>query len=65
MANVIDYRDLVEVDSRFLRPAEVDQLQADPTRARQVMGWEPEVDFHGLVDMMVDADLERHGVEAR
>ena len=42
------------------RPAEVDQLLGDATRAREHLGWHPEVTFPGLVAMMVDADLERH-----
>ncbi|HEY9225877.1 MAG TPA: GDP-mannose 4,6-dehydratase, partial [Gemmatimonadaceae bacterium] len=44
----------------YFRPAEVDLLVADPTKARTVLGWTPTVDFTGLVRMMVDADLERH-----
>jgi GDPmannose 4,6-dehydratase len=53
----LDWRDHVEVDSRYFRPAEVDDLCADPSKARRVLGWEPEVTFRGLVGMMVDADL--------
>jgi GDPmannose 4,6-dehydratase len=44
-----------------MRPAEVDVLQADPTRAAKELGWTPTVDFSGLVRMMVDADLARLG----
>jgi GDPmannose 4,6-dehydratase len=47
------------MDPAFMRPAEVDVLLADPRRAREQLGWEPSVDFEGLVRMMVDADLER------
>jgi len=54
----LDYRDYVRTDPQFIRPAEVDLLRADPTKAREKLGWQPEVTFHGLVDMMVDADLE-------
>jgi GDPmannose 4,6-dehydratase len=54
----LDYREHVTQDERFMRPAEVDLLVGDPRRAREVLGWEPEVDFSGLVNMMVDADLE-------
>jgi GDPmannose 4,6-dehydratase len=54
------YQDYVKTDSRFVRPAEVDLLVADPTKAREQLGWTPTVDFGGLVRMMVDADLERH-----
>ncbi len=55
----LDYRDYVVVDQRFYRPAEVDLLVADPTKAHQVLGWEPRVNFRQLVQMMVDADLKR------
>jgi GDPmannose 4,6-dehydratase len=50
---------LVTVDPALLRPAEVDQLVADPSHAREKLGWEPETSFEKLVAMMVDADLER------
>ena len=56
----LDYRDHVVLDAKFLRPAEVDLLVADPSKARRNLGWEPRVSFHELVRMMVDADLERH-----
>jgi GDPmannose 4,6-dehydratase len=56
----LDYREHVKLDPRFLRPAEVDLLVADPGKAKQRLGWEPRVDFQQLVHMMVDADLQRH-----
>jgi GDPmannose 4,6-dehydratase len=56
----LDYRDFVTHDARFDRPAEVDLLVGDPSKAREKLGWEPTVRFHALVKMMVDADLERH-----
>ncbi|MCB9882321.1 MAG: GDP-mannose 4,6-dehydratase [Planctomycetes bacterium] len=59
----LDWKEYTYVDERFLRPAEVDQLVGDPTKAREELGWEPEVSFEQLVEMMVDADLERHGVK--
>jgi GDPmannose 4,6-dehydratase len=55
----LDYRDHVVVDPAFLRPAEVDRLRGDPTRAREILGWQPKVDFRAMVEMMVDADLGR------
>ena len=55
----LDYRDYVVQDPRFLRPAEVDLLVADPSKAREQLGWTPTVAFNALVEMMVDADLER------
>ena len=56
----LDYRDHVRVDEDLFRPAEVDRLLGDATRARKELGWEPKVDFESLVRMMVDADLDRH-----
>lgn len=53
----LDYRDYVVVDPLFIRPAEVDYLVGDATKAREVLGWEPTVSFPQLVRMMVDADL--------
>jgi GDPmannose 4,6-dehydratase len=55
----LDWREHVVIDPKFIRPAEVDLLLADPTKARTELGWSPGVDFAGLVGMMVDADLER------
>jgi GDPmannose 4,6-dehydratase len=49
----------VRIDPRFLRPAEVDHLIGDSSKARKELGWTPSVDFRGLVHMMVDADIER------
>jgi GDPmannose 4,6-dehydratase len=57
----LDWRPYVKLDERFVRPAEVDLLQADPGRAKRELGWTPTVDFAGLVHMMVDADLQRLG----
>ncbi len=51
-------------DSSLLRPAEVDLLLADPSKAREKLGWEPKIRFEGLVRMMVDADLELEGCSA-
>jgi len=55
----LDWQKHVGVDPRFLRPAEVDHLIGDPAKAKKELGWEPTVDFKGLVHMMVDADLAR------
>jgi GDPmannose 4,6-dehydratase len=69
----LDWQKHVRLDPRFLRPAEVDLLVGDPSKARKTLGWRPEVDFVGLVKMMVDADVARlsrvpgtpAGIEAR
>jgi GDPmannose 4,6-dehydratase len=55
----LDYRGYVRVDETLRRPAEVDTLEGDASRAHAVLGWRPSVDFAGLVAMMVDADLAR------
>jgi GDPmannose 4,6-dehydratase len=57
----LDWKDHVVVDTKFFRPAEVDVLLGDPTKARSLLGWKPRVDFKGLVRMMVEADLEGRG----
>ncbi len=49
---------LVEIDSRYFRPTEVEFLQADPTKAREKLGWEAKVKFSDLVKIMVDADIK-------
>jgi len=56
----LDWQDYVRVDPQFVRPAEVDRLEGDATKARTELGWEPEVDFEGLVRMMVDADMAHY-----
>lgn len=53
---------IVDIDRRFYRPAEVDFLLGDPTRAKKLLGWEPKVKFQELVEIMMEADLELLGV---
>jgi len=55
----LNWEDYVVVDPKFVRPAEVDLLLGDPTKARKRLGWKPEVNFKDLIKMMVDADLEK------
>jgi len=55
----LDYKAHVVVDERYYRPAEVDLLVADPSKAGKVLGWEPHVTFKQLVEMMVDSDMKR------
>jgi len=57
----LDWQKFVVSDPRYMRPAEVDFLVGDPGKAKKVLKWEPEVDFKGLVRMMVDADVKRLG----
>jgi GDPmannose 4,6-dehydratase len=54
----LDYKDFVEFDTKYTRPSEVDVLLGDPSKAKEKLGWEPEVSFKGLVTMMLDHDLE-------
>ena len=54
----LDWREYVVQDAKFYRPAEVDLLVGDAGKAKRELGWEPEVDFKGLVKLMVDADVQ-------
>jgi GDPmannose 4,6-dehydratase len=55
----LNYQDYVVQDPRFLRPSEVDLLISDPAKAHARLGWQPKVDFQALVEMMVEADMQR------
>jgi GDPmannose 4,6-dehydratase len=61
----LDWRDYVVVDEKFVRPAEVDLLVGDPSKAQRILGWKMEVGFTQLVKMMVDSDLEKVQREIR
>jgi len=54
----LDWQKHVVIDPAFIRPAEVDLLVGDPSKAKNELNWEPEVDFYGLVEMMVAADMK-------
>src|SRR5208283_217238 len=54
----LDPQELAVFDERYMRPAEVDALCGDPSKARERLGWEPKVTFHELVKIMVEADLK-------
>ena len=56
----LDYGKYITVDPALYRPAEVDHLRGDASRAKSVLGWEPTVAFEELIEMMVDADVARH-----
>ena len=56
----LNYEDFVVQDPAFYRPAEVDLLVSDPSKAREKLGWEPSVNFEELVSLMVEADLKRY-----
>jgi GDPmannose 4,6-dehydratase len=61
----LGYHEFVTIDPSLHRPAEVDHLLGDPTKARTVLGWQPTVAFQDLIEMMVDADVERHEARLR
>jgi len=54
----LDYNKYVRIDEKYYRPAEVDILLGDPTKAKQQLGWNPKVSFNGLIDMMIESDLK-------
>jgi GDPmannose 4,6-dehydratase len=58
-----DHRDFVEVDPRYFRPTEVDELCGDASKARERLGWQPTVTFHQLVRIMLEADLQEAGLD--
>jgi GDPmannose 4,6-dehydratase len=58
----LDWREFVVLDPKYARPAEVDHLQADARRARELLDWNPKITFHELVCIMVDADMEAAGL---
>ncbi|MCH8144401.1 MAG: GDP-mannose 4,6-dehydratase, partial [Gemmatimonadetes bacterium] len=60
----LDWEEYVTVDPRFVRPAEVESLLANPAKVRRVLEWEPTVSFEQMVRMMVDADIERLRVKS-
>ena len=55
----LDWKKHVDLDSRYLRPAEVDVLQGDASKARAQLGWRPKTGFEGLVKLMVEADVKQ------
>lgn len=56
----LDWEKYVKLDPRFVRPAEVDLLLGDPTKAKQKLGWEPKMSFEQMIELMVKTDIERH-----
>jgi len=56
----LNYKDYIKTDPAFIRPAEVDQLLGDPTKAKTTLGWKPETSFEQMIELMVKADLKRH-----
>ena len=56
----LDWKKYVVIDPLFIRPAEVETLRGDASKAARILGWKPQTSFRQLMEMMVDADLERH-----
>ena len=59
----LDWNERVKIDSRYFRPTEVEELVADPTKAKKKLNWNPKVKFNDLVKIMVDADMRAIGLE--
>lgn len=59
----MDWKDYVRIDSRYFRPTEVDQLLGDASKAKQILGWEPQTSFRELVRIMLAADLTQAGID--
>lgn len=55
----LDWKKHVEIDPRYFRPSEVDNLRGSAAKAKKILNWKPKVDFKQLVSMMVESDLER------
>jgi len=62
-AGLDDWEKYIEIDPKYFRPAEVDLLVGDPSKAKKILGWEPRTDFRSLVKMMVEADLKKEGLK--
>ncbi|MDH7514086.1 MAG: GDP-mannose 4,6-dehydratase, partial [Clostridiales bacterium] len=58
----LEWKKYVVVDPMYFRPADVDELRADPGKAKSILGWEPKIKFKDLVKIMVDAELEKMGM---
>jgi GDPmannose 4,6-dehydratase len=61
----LKWKDYVVIDPKFVRPAEVDLLLGDSSKARDVLKWQPKVRFEELIRMMVDSDIKRHEAQER
>ena len=59
----LEWQDRVRIDERYFRPTEVDDLRGDASKAERVLGWEPRTTFHGLVRLMLEADLREAGID--
>jgi len=59
----LDWQDHVKIDPRYFRPSEVDDLIADPDKAKKQLGWNPKIKFKDLAKIMVDADMRSAGLE--
>jgi GDPmannose 4,6-dehydratase len=60
----LDWHDYVKIDKRYMRPLDVNHLEADSSKARDLLGWEPRITFSELVKIMVDSDMELNGLKS-
>ena len=59
----LDWERYVKIDPRYFRPTEVEELVADSTKAKEILGWQPQIRFKELVKIMVDADMRKSGLK--
>jgi GDPmannose 4,6-dehydratase len=59
----LDWKDYVVIDPKFVRPAEVDLLMGDSSKAREMLKWQPKVEFEELIRIMVDSDIKRYDTQ--
>jgi len=59
----LDWKEYIKIDSRYFRPTEVEELIADPTKAKEKLDWNPKIKFKDLIKIMVDADMRAIGLE--
>ena len=62
-AGIPNWQDYIEIDSRYFRPTEVENLIADPSKAKEKLGWQAKTKFDELVKIMMEADLKKHGIK--
>ena len=60
----LEYKKFVKVDERYLRPIEVEELKADPSKVERILGWRPKIYLDDLISIMVDADMESIGIDS-
>ena len=59
----MDYRDYVIIDEKYFRPEELDDLKGDSSKLRNELNWQPEYDFHSMIDEMIDVKIQEFGYD--